>query len=214
MNFKIARKYLTLTLLLVMFISSHSPARPSLVVKTSVIRALPPTFITLADIKDCDPKGIFPQTNPLPYYTDATQAQFSCEFYEKDYVAWTMYIFYELWEKEFGDPENKVNNALKHLAIKWGEENREVHNVYDIHGNFLELSTISGLMENPYSIWVKAELNISETSFVHELVHIALVHTCGSADPDHEGSEYMCWTEQHSLFIDKVDTKLKTIYGL
>jgi hypothetical protein len=213
-NFKIARKYLTLTLLLALLLSSHTARTPSPDVKTNVVRALPPTFITIADIKDCDPSGVFPQANPLPFYTQATQVQFSCNFYEKDYVAWTMYIFYELWEKEFGDPDNKVKEALDHLQIKWSEESKEVHNVYDIHGNFLEVATVSGLMEGPYGVWIKVAEDISDTSFVHELVHIALFHTCGSADPDHEGDKYLCWTDQHSLFIDKVDNKLKTKYGL
>jgi hypothetical protein len=213
-NFKIARKYLTLTLLMALFLSSDAPSIPDTTVRIGVIQAIPPTFITLADIKDCDPESIFPQANPLPYYTDAVQIQFSCEFYEKDYVAWTMYIFYELWEKEFGDPKKKIKNAFNHLEIRWGRERREVHNVYDINGNFFETSSVSGLMESSSIIWVGTEDNISDTSFVHELVHIALVHTCGSADPDHEGDKFACWSEEHSLFINTINAKLKTMYGI
>ena len=214
MNFKIARKYLTLTLLIALLMSSDAPTIPNTAVKNGVVRAIPPTFITLTDIKNCDPESIFPQTNPLPYYTGAVQTQFSCEFYEKDYVAWTMYVFYELWEERFGDSEKKIENALNNLEIRWGQDRREVHNVYDINGNFLETSSVSGLMESPYISWVGIEDNISDTSFVHELVHIALVHVCGSPDPDHEGDVYKCWSEQHSFFIDEVNTALKTTYGL
>jgi len=125
-----------------------------------------------------------------------------------------MYIFYELWEKEFGDPEGKIRDALDHLEIQWGKDRREVHNVYDIDGNFFETSDVSGLMENSYTIWVWVEDNISETSFVHELTHVSLFHLCGNADADHEGDKFVCWSEEHSLFIDDVNAKLKSIYGI
>ncbi|HIK67024.1 MAG TPA: hypothetical protein EYF95_03510 [Flavobacteriales bacterium] len=214
MNFKIARKYLTLTLLIALFLSSDAPTIPNTVMRIGVIRAIPPTFITIEQTEDCRQEEPFPQNNPLPYYTHATQTQFSCDFYDKDYVAWTMFVFYELWEKEFGDPEKKVKNALDHLEIQWGEERREVHNVYDINGNFFESSSVSGLVEGPYIVWVWAEDKISNTSLVHELTHIALMHVCGSADPDHEGDKFACWSEEHSSFINDVNLKLSTIYGL
>jgi hypothetical protein len=197
-----------------LLLSSDAPTTPNTVMRIGVIRAIPPTFITLADIKDCDPESIFPQANPLPYYTNALQTQFSCEFYEKDYVAWTMYIFYELWEKEFGDPDKKIKDAFNNLEIRWGKERREVHNVYDINGNFFETSSVSGLMESPYIVWVGIENDISDTSFVHELVHVALAHTCGSADPDHEGDKFACWSIRHSMFIDDLNKRLKNTYGL
>ena len=179
-----------------------------------IIYPLPPTFITLSEIKDCDPKGTFPQINPLPYYTLASQEQFSCEFYDKDHVAWTMYIFYELWLRDFGDPGERVKQALNRLEIRWGNEVKEVKRVYDISGQFLEVADVSGLMEDPYVIWVWAESDISNTSFIHELTHIALYHSCGSADPDHEGVEYLCWDQRHSQFIDDVNTELSNSYGL
>ena len=182
--------------------------------KTPDITAIPPTFITLQEIRDCDPSKEFPQRNPLPYFADAFQIQSSCDVYDKDHVAWVIFIFYELWERDFLDPGRQVQTALMKLEIEWGPEPLKVENVYDIDGNFIEKAEVSGLMRNSHSIWVLSEDYISETSLVHELVHIALRHSCGSADPDHEGDEYPCWTEKHSEFIDSVNLELLTTYGL
>lgn len=179
------------------------------------IRAIPPTFITLNHIPECIPTGPFPQTNPLPYFSGAAHIQFSCNYYEKDHVAWVMYIFYELWERDFGDINGKLKEALNHITIVWGENIKTVKNVYDIDGNFLESATVAGLMMNDSTIWVWVDgHNMSDSSLVHELTHIALRHICGDADADHEGDKYVCWDTRHSEFIDNVNTVLKEVYGL
>ncbi len=179
------------------------------------IRAIPPTFITLDPIPDCDENRGFPQTNPLPGFRNAKHVQFSCDYYEKDHVAWVMYIFYDLWEKEFGDEDESLRAALDNLKIVWGKDAKEVSRVYDMDGNFLEKAVVAGLMESDECIWVWAEdEDLSETSLVHELVHIALSHTCGDADADHEGLEYPCWDERHTRFIDDINQVLKSTYSL
>ena len=182
--------------------------------KDNNVTAIPPTFITLEVLKECDPHAEFPQENPLPYFKEASQLQYSCDVYDKDHVSWAIFVFYEYWEREFGGPGRKVKTALSKIKIEWGEEIMEVTNVYDIDGNFLEKANVSGLMQNRYSIWVLADDYISDTSLVHELVHIALAHSCGSPDADHEGADYPCWTESHSDFIDSVNLELLTTYGL
>ena len=180
-----------------------------------VIKSIPPTFITLDHIKDCDAAGDFPQTNPLPYFSRASQVQFSCDFYEKDHVAWAMYIFYELWERDFGDENESLKHALEELQIIWGKDVKDVERVYDIDGNFLEKAVVSGLMIDDTTIWVWAEdYQLSETSLIHELTHIALRHTCGEPDADHEGDKYVCWDDRHSEFIDSVNQVLKSVYSL
>jgi hypothetical protein len=178
------------------------------------VQAISPTFITLAEIPNCDREKEFPQTNSLPYWRYAAQIQYSCDVYEKDNVSWTMLIFYELWKETFGDTNNTVKEALEQLQITWGQQFRIVNNVYSIDGTFHEAARVSGLVEDDYKIWVLAENNISDTSFIHELVHIALMHSCGSADPDHEGESFPCWTLQHSMFIDEVNTELMDRYSL
>jgi len=206
---------ITLSLLLILICGSPATHNDRLQKEDDVIRAIPPTFITLEPVKDCDDNGKFPQTNPLPYYTNATQNQFSCEFYEKDHVAWAMVVFYELWEREFGDKDRKLFRALEKISIVWSKDVKEVENVYDIDGNFLEKAIVSGLMVDDTTIWVWAEDHqISETSFIHELAHIALTHTCGDPDADHEGEKFLCWDDRHSAFIDNVNQVLSSTYGL
>lgn len=203
------------SLALIMLSSSPTSHTPMSNDDPIVIKSIPPTFITLDHIPECIESDPFPQVNPLPYFNSATQTQFSCDFYEKDHLAWVLYIFYELWEREFGDPGDYVKIVLNQISIEWGEEVMTVDRVYDINGNFLETASVTGLVVNDTSIWVWVEgNNISDTSLVHELTHIALRHTCGDADADHEGVKYSCWYRQHSKFIDSVNTVLREIYGL
>jgi len=181
---------------------------------TDDIRVLPPTFITLKQIDDCVPSAGFPQRVSLPFFSNAVQVQFSCDYYDKDHVAWAMYVFYEEWNRTYGDEGKAVRHAMNNLEIQWGRESRQVSRVYDINGNFLRTASVVGLMLSPTSIWASVENNISDTSLVHELVHIALKAGCGDADPDHEGESFECWEDHHSVFIDNVNNMLNEKYGL
>ncbi len=203
------------SLALIMLSSSPTTHRAGIPDEPVSIKAIPPTFITLNHIPECMPSAPFPQTNPLPYFKDAEHIQFSCSYYDKDHVAWAMYIFYELWEREFGDTSGKLAAALDNITIVWGEDVKTVQNVYDIDGNFLESATVSGLMMDDSTIWIWVDgENMSDSSLVHELTHIALRHNCGDADADHEGIKYLCWDSRHSDFIDNVNTVLRETYGL
>ena len=203
------------SLVLIMLSSSPTSHTPLPDDDHVVIKSIPPTFITLDHIPECVPSNPFPQINPLPYFTNASQTQFSCEFYEKDHLAWVLYIFYELWEREFGDDDDHVKIVLNQISIEWGKEVKSVDRVYDIDGNFLETASVAGLMVDDTSLWVWVEGdNMSDTSLVHELTHIALRHSCGDADADHEGDKYLCWNRHHSEFIDSVNTVLREVYGL
>ena len=182
--------------------------------KEKTVQALPPTFITLADIPDCDERGMFPQKNPLPWWKNASQLQYSCNVYDKDNVAWVMLIFYEFWRDEFGDPEENVKRALAQLQITWGKEPLEVENIYNLEGQLIQKARVCGLVKSEHEIWVMSEHHISDTAFVHELVHIALIHTCGSADPDHEGDGFPCWTAEHSMLIEEINSLLYEKYNL
>ena len=205
----------TVAMSLVLLSSSPATYTPVVTAEPVTIRAIPPTFITLDPIAECIPSAPFPQINPLPYFDNGQHVQFSCSVYDKDHVAWSMLIFYELWERKFGDPDGQLMNALNKVTIVWGKDVKTVNNVYDMDGNFLEKATVSGLMKNDTTIWVWAESeNISDTSLVHELVHIELHHICGDADADHEGELFPCWKAEHSSFIDMVNEVLSYNYGL
>ena len=175
---------------------------------------MPPIFVTLKDILECDPGGEFPQRTALPFFAEASQVQFSCEYYDPDHVAWVMYIFHEEWEKAFGDHDRTVRGVLNTLEIQWGNETRVEHRIYSINGTFLESAEVSGLMLSPTSAWVSIEESLSQTSLIHELVHIALEASCGDADADHEGNVHPCWAAEHTLFITRVNDLLSTKYSL
>ena len=207
-------KNITIFSLIILLCSSIQSEPLNTTPKEKTVQALPPTFITLADIPECDEGGMFPQKNPLPWWKHASQLQYSCNVYDKDNVAWTMLIFYEFWKDEFEDPGDNVKRALNNLQIVWGKEALEVDNIYSLDGTFIPKARVCGLVKGDHEIWVMSEARISDTAFVHELVHIALIHTCGSADPDHEGDGFPCWTAEHSMLIEEINSLLYEKYNL
>ena len=202
------------SLVILLFSSLQFQQIDNTTAKEKTVQALPPTFITLADIPECDESGTFPQKNPLPWWRYATQLQYSCAVYDKDNVAWVMLIFYEFWKDEFGDSDGNVKRALNNLQIVWGKEALEVDNIYSLNGTFIPKARVCGLVKGDYEIWVMSEPRMSDTALVHELVHIALIHTCGSADPDHEGDGFPCWTAEHSMLIEDINSLLYEKYNL
>ena len=93
--------------------------------------------------------------------------------------------------------------------IEWGVEQRFVASAYDTRGRLVKNAEAFGLAIAPTIIWVKADSRwISETSLVHELVHVALWAKNGTPDPDHEGHQVKGWTPKHTGFIARVNRKL------
>ena len=99
-----------------------------------VVYPLPPSFITLIDIPECDPTIPFPQTTPLPHFSKSHQVQYSCDYYDKDHVAWVMIIFLEEWKKQFPDTHEIVKHSMNGLTIEWSARSKSVKHIFDING--------------------------------------------------------------------------------
>lgn len=127
-------------------------------------------------------------------------------------VGTAMAIFYLEWHEKFGDKYGFLLDNLDHITILWSHETQEVENCFDIHGNHLDKATVSGLAHGSQLIWVWSANNvISDTSLVHELVHVGLmsIQPASKGDADHEGNKIPGWTKEHTEFIDKVNGILK-----
>jgi hypothetical protein len=176
------------------------------------IRHLPPIYIIAPELPDCVEDGKFPQLVLLPSFSAATQIVPSCHLFDRHEVAWTLNVFYRRWKKEFGDPEGKVFKMLNEVMITWGLERRTVSRAYSVHGKLLENPSVIGLAISPTVLWahVGDTGHISETSLVHELVHLALWASEGTPDADHEaGAAFGGWTTEHTSFIWKLNKFLR-----
>ena len=171
---------------------------------------LPPIYVTSPEIPGCDPDKKFPQMVLLPQFTEGSQIQHACELYDRDDVAWAVSLFYQEWRTTFKDEDRKVLTALNSIMIEWGIEERRVPRAYNMKGRLIENPEVVGLAITPTIIWVRADSRyISDTSLIHELVHVALWASKGSPDPDHEGHNFGGWEPAHSGFIARVNRRLR-----
>ena len=177
------------------------------------VRYLPPIYVTVPEIPDCDENGKFPQMVILPSFHAASQIVPSCQTFDRDEVAWAMNVFYKEWKKEFGDPEGKVFNMLNNVMITWGDKERTVPLAYSVRGKLIKNPTVTGLAISPTILWAHVgDLGyVSETSLVHELVHLALWATDGDPDANHEaGASHGGWTTEHTSFIWRINKFLRS----
>jgi|10_taG_2_1085330.scaffolds.fasta_scaffold240155_1 hypothetical protein len=130
--------------------------------------------------------------------------------YKSEKVYEAIQYFVEEFAYEFEVEEKFVWTMLSGLRIQFSAIPREAKNVYDVHGKFYEEHPVSGLALNKNWIWVETRTRyICESSLAHELAHILIWRTQGThGDPDHEGSEYSGWTEQHTELIKLVNEAL------
>ena len=203
--------FMLVTALFSASVPTSAPTAPAMKVKK--VRHLPPIYVTVPEIPDCVEDGKFPQMVLLPSFVAASQIVPSCHLFDRDEVAWTLNVFYKEWKKEFGDPDGKVLKMLNEVMITWGVEERTVPRAYSVHGKLLENPNVVGLAISPTVLWAHVGDTgyISETSLVHELVHLALWATDGSPDADHEaGATFGGWTTEHTSFIWRLNKFLRT----
>jgi hypothetical protein len=211
---KITTASFIFTLVTVLFSASAPTGAPiPPLVEVKKVRHLPPIYVTVPEIPDCVEGGKFPQMVLLPSFIAASQIVPSCHLFDRDEVAWVLNVFYKEWKKEFGDPDGKVLKMLNEVMITWGTEERTVAKAFSIHGQPIDNPTVVGLAISPTILWAHVGDTgyISETSLVHELVHLSLWATDGSPDADHEaGASRGGWTTEHTSFIWKLNKFLRT----
>ena len=97
--------------------------------------------------------------------------------------------------------------------ITWGVEKRTMKKSYNLKGEEHRNSTIIGITKSDSVIWVWQgyDHKISESSFIHELVHVALRAKYGHGDSDHEGNKYDGWTSRHSEMILEAKESLRAV---
>lgn len=130
-------------------------------------------------------------------------------------VSSAILIFYRNWEVRFGDSERKVKEALNKVMIEWSSEEKIHRSIgTNLEGRIVTQAYIKGMTLSPSYVWVKTNMynRIFATSLVHELVHVALwAEGCKSGDPDHEGDSILCWTKEHTEFIQDVNLYLAEV---
>ena len=170
-----------------------------------------PKDVPIHDI--CDSSAAFPQMLEIPVFSKAWQVVHSCDKHPREPTSVAMLVFYTKWDETFGDYNGDIWGALNKLMVAWSPSSKR-GDAYDIDGNPVKDVSFGGVALSPSYIWVKVypDRLICESSFVHELVHIAIWTIKGSnGDPDHAGPKYRGWSVDHSKFIEDVNDELCTL---
>jgi hypothetical protein len=185
-------------------------------IKTRAAIQLPPSYVTYPPLKDCDPEYPKKQRVQLPHFANSWQLQKDCALYDRDSVTWAIELFYANWVKSFGDRNNKVKNALNNLTIEWSSKTQTVGPIYTLKGKYKKKAEVAGLCLSKYRIWVwvGSQQRLSQTSLIHELIHLALWASTDNPDVDHEGNKEPGWTGGHTKFIKKLNQTLHDNYNL
>jgi len=123
-----------------------------------------------------------------------------------------MMVFYHHWVNRFGDEDLIVKDALENLMIEWSKKKKTVKKGFSLDGKPRKNVTVTGITKTKSYIWVWEGYyhKISESSLIHELVHVALRAKNGHGDSDHEGSKYEGWTTDHSAMILEAKETLRS----
>jgi len=207
-------KYLIITVVVVLTLGIIIAITPC--IKTRAAIQLPPSYVTYPALKDCDPEYSKKQRVQLPHFTNSWQIQEDCTLYDRDSVTWAIDLFYADWIKLFGDRNNRVKNVLNNLTIEWSSKTQTVGPIYTLKGKYKKKAEVAGLCLSKYRIWVWVgnQHHLSQTSLIHELIHVALWASADNPDVDHEGDKEPGWTNAHTKLIKKLNQTLHDDYGL
>ena len=156
-------------------------------------------------------------------FGNATLEQDSCFFpVDKFDLAMGLSLFYSFWVDEgfchTDETRQKLLDDLRSLEIEFSSRKLVAQNVYDSNGRFLQETPLFGLtLGHGARIWISTRgaknIKLHNTSFVHELVHVAICteNAYLHCDPDHLGVRYGGWNKEHSQFIRKMNLYFKLI---
>jgi len=175
------------------------------------------TFFSNKDLKiykssSCNEDKNFPQMVIIPFFKNATQIVPNCKTYPKHKTALALMVFYHHWVNWFGDDDLAVKKAIEKIMIEWDTKKRKIKRGYSLKGERRENITVVGITKSNSYIWVWEGYfhKISESSLIHELVHVALRAKNGHGDSDHEGNKYDGWTDSHSAMILEAKEMLRS----
>jgi hypothetical protein len=136
-----------------------------------------------------------------------------CSDMDEERVSIAIHMFLKKWKEQF--PHNIIGNkkvveALNSLSTEFSGA-KKTANAYTIDGTYGKGLTVSGLTLAPGWIWVRITPGerLCKTSFIHELVHVAIWALKGSdGDPDHLGGKYPGWKIEHNKLIQDTNNIL------
>jgi hypothetical protein len=132
---------------------------------------------------------------------------------DEERVSIAMHTFLKKWKEQF--PHNAigrkgVEGALNSLSTEFSGV-KKTANAYTVDGTYSKDLPVSGLTLAPEWIWVRIRPGerLCQTSFVHELVHVAIWALNGTdGDPDHLGDKYPGWKLEHNIMIQEINKTL------
>tara|TARA_R100000808_G_C2154965_1_gene166535 strand:- start:10915 stop:11550 length:636 start_codon:yes stop_codon:yes gene_type:complete len=155
----------------------------------------------------------------VPGYKFTYQQTDDCDYFYPSHTSLAMHVFYVEWMNKFGDNDGLLLSALNELIIEYGTYQRLVARIYGMDGDFRAgQSVVNGLTGNRGKyifVWIGkgSHPKLAKTSFVHELVHVAIyaANFGEHGDPDHLGDKYKGWTHMHTKFIEDTNEILKSM---
>ena len=102
---------------------------------------------------------------------------------------------------------------MNNLLVEFSDADKFV-NGYDVSGTYISNVSVSGLAQGPTMAWVKTKPGdlVCKTSFVHELMHLAIWALKGTdGDPDHLGKKYIGWNTSSMIIIQNTNERLCTL---
>ncbi len=159
----------------------------------------------------------------IPGYANAAQSNHTCDHFDPNETSLAMFLFYIHYVEEFGDENQVVAKWLHNLTVMWTDQIIEMSGTgYRVDGTrgkgktAYGLTTSQGRLIKVFTrnrISLTDEKRIWKTSFVHELLHVAInaKHNGEHGDPDHEGGQWPGWTKRHTEFIHKMNMVLKKV---
>ena len=151
----------------------------------------------------------------VPKFFNMSSISFGKEPIPVEDISKAVGFFYMMWEERYGDKDQILLRNLNFLTIISSDEIIQLERgVYDTDGVWFPGKVkVVGLTYTPIHIWIWIDPShkISDTSLIHELVHVAILSSNGgiSGDADHEGNLEPYWTKDHTMFIDVVNQAIK-----
>lgn len=165
------------------------------------------------DFKRCTTLSVGPHMVKVPGFEKSYIVVDTCEVMDAERVSIAMHVFLQKWKESYPHrhlENKKVEKAIGSLMTEFNNKKKSA-NAYTVDGLYGTNLSLSGLTLTPGWIWVKTipGERLCQTSFVHELVHVAIWNLKGTnGDPDHLGPKYRGWNIKHNIIIQETNALL------